>query len=267
MTLYMGLQKITPTSSKEGMENPIAIYCSTLSGCNVNMSYGNVNVNLTSSPQIFDIPIGTTITFTMINMKGWNNYFAYRYEGGAYINQTNPFNVILNSTIKLIEITASSSSGGGCCIPYYTNIKYSNGITKFANEVQIGDKLLGYNEKTSQFIETEVLGITEVLRKDLIRVETKTKSLDLTVDHPIYTNKGWSSYNPKMTNSVYSDVEIPFENKLSIAMKLLTETGEYEDIISIKEIYQPENIVTYTYDVTNGIDTYITNGFISHNHN
>ena len=75
----------------------------------------------------------------------------------------------------------------------------------------------------------------------------------------------WASLNPELTNNVYSDVSIPEDNKLRIGMKLLTEDG-YDEIIKIDLLPQNELIKTYTYDVTNGIDTYITNGFISHNH-
>ena len=74
-----------------------------------------------------------------------------------------------------------------------------------------------------------------------------------------------TSLNPELTNKVYSDVSISEDNKLRIGMKLLTEDG-YDEIIKIDLLPQNELIKTYTYDVTNGIDTYITNGFISHNH-
>ena len=191
----------------------------------------------------------------------------------TYQNATNwsthasKFDAIENYTITRSngQVTVTPNSTG-CCVPYYTEIKYADNTTKQADEVKVGDKLIGYNINSQTFEEIEVLKITEILRNDLLRITTKSnKTLDLSVDHPLLSEDGWASLNPELTNSVYSDVTISEENKLRIGMKLLTEDG-YDEIIKLDLLPQNELIKTYTYDVTNGIDTYITNGFISHNH-
>ena len=177
------------------------------------------------------------------------------------------FDAIENYTITRsngqVTVTPNSTA---CCVPYYTEIKYADNTIKQADKVKVGDKLIGYNINSQTFEEIEVLKVTEILRNDLLRITTKSnKTLDLSVDHPLLSEDGWASLNPELTNRVYSDVSIPEDNKLRIGMKLLTEDG-YDEIIKIDLLPQNELIKTYTYDVTNGIDTYITNGFISHNH-
>ena len=248
--------------------NFIDVFLSSNSEVNgvITLTYNNNSEIITKSSKILNIPVGTTLTFTWTENTRSISSFNYYFNNmdSVNYNSSSSFTITLANNVKSIILYTATASV--CCIPYYTNIKYANGIEHFADEVQVGDILLGYNEITNEFVPTTVLNITEVLRKDLIRVRTKNHTLDLTVDHPILSDNGWTSYDPELTNRTYSDITIPLGNKLSTNMRLLVENGDYEQIISIEEKILDNNIVTYTYDVTDGIDTYITNGFISHNH-
>ena len=151
-----------------------------------------------------------------------------------------------------------------CCIPYYSLVHYPNDIYKEAKDVKIGDSILGYNIYTEEIQEVEVLNITKVTKNKYVEVclEDNIK-LEITEDHPVYTNYGWCCYSPEISHYKYYK-DIYSLSKLSSNMKLLTIDG-YKRITAINKISLPESIDMYTFDTTNGIDTYITQKCIVHN--
>ena len=94
----------------------------------------------------------------------------------------------------------------------------------------------------------------------MVHVVTPNHIIDITVDHPILTNQGWAVYNSHYNS--YKDLN---KIDLTYGLKLLTSDNTYEDILSIDYYTIDEPLKTYTFDVTNGIDTYVTSGLISHN--
>ena len=196
---------------------------------------------------------GTTVSVYFGGSTLKTHYLTFITDGSSVTYSSNYSYTTSVSTPIVITVE-------GCCIPYYTEVNYYDGTTKTAENVKVGDKLLGYNELTKQFEEAEVLNIIHKLRKELVIVKTENYEIEITPDHPILTNKGWAVYDTNIDN--YKSIEkIPLTNDL----KVLTKDGDYEDIISIdyRELENP--IDTYTYDVTDGIDTYVAAGFISHN--
>lgn len=203
------------------------------------------------------LPLNTSITFTagltgygIITVDGVNTYMGNSSSGSgtATITFTSSSSVV---TITLYPV---------CCIPYYTPVNYFDGSTKTAENVQVGDKLLGYDENIGDFVEVEVLNIVHKLRNQLVKVTTDNYELELTPDHPILTDKGWAVYDTNAGN--YKNID---KIQLTTDLKVLTINGEYEDIKSIgyRELEAP--IDTYTFNITDGIDTYVAAGLISHN--
>ena len=190
-------------------------------------------LNITTGTLLYD-NTGTTINYTV----------------GSYNN-------------GMITKTSSSNTGGDsnlCCIPYYTQVNYFDGTTKNAEDVKIGDKLLGYNESTQEFVEVEVLNVIHKIRNQLVKVKTRNYEIEITPEHPILTDQGWAVYDLNAIN------DYDFEKiQLDTSLKLLTEKGKYEKIISIKYNELDESIDVYTFNITDGIDTYVANGIISHN--
>lgn len=158
-----------------------------------------------------------------------------------------------NSTVKL-EFNL------GCCIPYYTEVNYFNGTTKVAEDVKIGDKLLGYDTTDKELKEVEVTNIIKKIRKDLVKVKTQNYEIEITPDHPILTDKGWAVYDTNYSN--YQGVD---KIKLDSSLKLLTKENNYEQIISVTLDELNEPIDVYTFNTTDGIDTYLAKGLILHN--
>ena len=147
------------------------------------------------------------------------------------------------------------------CIPYYTKVNYFDGTTKNAENVAIGDKLLGYNENTKSFIEVEVLNVITVSKNQLVKVITENHEIEITTDHPLLTDKGWAVYDLEIENSN------TFEKiQLDTSLKLLTKENVYENILSIELEELKESIDVYTFDTSNGIDSYVANGLVSHNY-
>lgn len=216
------------------------------------------SVHKTTLPFKFLFPINTLLTFqttlgyAILTIDGIDTYIGDSSSpGSTTITFTNSSSAV---TLSCYPIAAT------CCIPYYTPVNYFNGSTKTAECVQVGDKLLGYDENTRNFVEVEVLSITHKLRSQLVKVTTNNYELELTPDHPILTDKGWAVYNLDAGN--YKNLN---KVQLTTDLKMLTMNGDYEDIVSIEYRELDVPIDTYTFNVTNGIDTYIAAGLISHN--
>ena len=175
---------------------------------------------------------------------------------GKYQNQSSiPISYTASTSISL-QLGVGSYN---CCVPYYTEIIYSDNTTKTAENVHVGDKLLGYNEITGEFDEVEVLDVIHKLRNELVTVKTENYEIEITPDHPILTDQGWAVYNLEASN--YIDV-----NKIQLTddLKVLTVTG-YEDISSIEYRTLETPMDTYTFNVSDDVDTYVTAGLVSHN--
>lgn len=150
-----------------------------------------------------------------------------------------------------------------CCVPYYSQILYADSTTKSAEDVRVGDILLGYNENTSEFVNVEVLSITKKHRRDLCKIEFDDDSfIELTPEHPILTTDGWCVYDASI-KSVYS--ESMDLKTLKIGMQVLHANHVLKTIKNIQMIVLDSRIDTYTFDTSEGIDTYIAEGCVVHN--
>lgn len=171
-----------------------------------------------------------------------------------------------NPGTKIIYITPGETvsvvigRGNSCCIAYNTPVNYYDGTTKNAEDVRIGDKLLGYDENAQTFVEVEVLGITERVKWQMVHIVTPNHFIDITADHPLLTDRGWAVYDSNYNN--YPDLN---KIELEYGLKLLTSDGTYEDILSIDYYTLKDPIKAYTFNVTDNVDTYIAAGLVSHN--
>lgn len=152
-----------------------------------------------------------------------------------------------------------------CCVPGYSKILYSDNTTKPAEEVKIGDKLLGYSVSQKDFCEVEVYNIIQKQRVELVKITLDNDiTLEVTPDHPIYTNQGWACYNPdESTYKSASDIEklIVLTDELSV----LTSDGKFHKISNIEYSKLDTEITTYTFNTTIGIDTFIAENCVVHN--
>lgn len=133
------------------------------------------------------------------------------------------------------------------CFPGRTRIKMWDGSTKAIEEIEIGDRVLSYDERKNKLVAKTVLEVKCTGKKETYTFETVSgKKITCTANHPVWTREGWKEV---------------FEAK-SIATTE-TRTGDFffESIIgsrfkAVEKVYNLE---------VEGTHTYIADGFIVHN--
>ncbi|MBO4622453.1 MAG: hypothetical protein J5691_01065 [Bacilli bacterium] len=223
----------------------------------LDVSYGSHTLNTTGAGDVLFIN-NTTVATVATMGDDISCSFVIAQDGTTVTFTGNAGSIVINVSSQPVVVTIGR--GLSCCVKYDTPIDYYDGTTKNAEDVRVGDKILGYDEKAQVFVEVEVLGIKERIKHEMVHVVTPNHIIDITVDHPILTNQGWAVYNSHYNS--YKDLN---KIDLTYGLKLLTSDNTYEDILSIDHYTIDEPLKTYTFDVTNGIDTYVTGGLISHN--
>ncbi|MBM3251645.1 MAG: hypothetical protein FJZ11_02525 [Candidatus Omnitrophica bacterium] len=133
-------------------------------------------------------------------------------------------------------------TSGGLCFLSGTPILMADGTTKPIEQIQIGDKVLAFNEKTGDMQEDKVVKLSVHNAKKYLIVN---ESLKVTPEHPFYSEGKW--------------VEI---GSLKIGDKLLKYPGQIQEITSIKEI--EEETTVYNLEVEPS-HTYFANDLLVHN--
>lgn len=184
---------------------------------------------------------------------------SYNFDGVSYVIRSgnSQTHTITNESYTINLSTAV------CCVPYYSQILYPNNITKSAEDVQIGDIIMGYNEFNNTYQEVEVLDIIHKNRTDLCKVIFEDDTyIELTTDHPILTNIGWCAYKPE-TSSVYESMGII--HQLESNHQVLQLDGEYKQIKELQSNILEQPIDVYTFNTTEGVDTFIAENCVVHN--
>lgn len=178
---------------------------------------------------------------------------------GSHYDNWTEHSIILTNLIYDFYMIESFT----CCVPYYLQILYPNNITKSAEDVKVGDMIMGYNESNNTYQEVEVLNIIHKNRPDLCKVIFEDDTyLEITPDHPILTNIGWCAYKPETSKSYKEVCEV---NQLTEEQKVLQLNGEYKQIKEIQMNMLKEPIDVYTFNTTEGVDTYIAEKCVVHN--
>lgn len=185
----------------------------------------------------------------------FNGVFNYFYS----TQQTEPnYHTITQTTNEVTNIYSFS-----CCVPYYSQIMLADNVTKSAEDVKIGDIILGYNEKTNEYQSVDVLNVIKKSRNDMCKVIFEDDTfMELTPDHPILTDYGWSAYQPE-TSAAYKSMGLI--HQLTTQQKVLQLNGEYKQIKDIEYNILEQPIDVYTFNTTEGIDTYIAENCVVHN--
>lgn len=168
------------------------------------------------------------------------------------------------SFVATTDTTIRITGGFTCCVPEYASISYLNS-KKPAADVKKGDIILGYNVKTNEIQEVEVLDIIKKYRTELVVIKFEDNTiLEVTPDHPVYTNSGWACY--RVEDSVYKNLhDIGELLQLTTQMSILKQDNKFYKIQEIEYKKFENPITTYTFNTTNGIDTFIAEGCIVHN--
>ncbi len=157
----------------------------------------------------------------------------------------------------------SCYSSGSCFLPG-TKITLSNGNIKNIEDINVGDKILTYDEKINKFNNQEVLELENPIRNHYYTMFLSDfSSIKLTDEHPIYSKidgeKTWASINPSNTLK-YDDLEV---EKLSIGDRVFTENNDFKMIISLIKTYG--KVQTYNLKSISNTHTFFANGILVHN--
>lgn len=133
------------------------------------------------------------------------------------------------------------------CLPAKTKIKLHDGSVKNIEEIEVGDKVLSFDEKKGKLVSKPVVAVKCTGKKEVFSFTTVSgKKIHCTAEHPVLTRSGWMAAHE--ANSIATTE---------------TRSGEYffESIIgcklkSIEPVYNLEVKDTHTY---------IADGFIVHN--
>ena len=250
--LFLGTREVTPAIMTGSSDLLVLNFGSSAASETITITVNNKSMSIGTYRADYCktfLPVDTVVSFSI--SAGTLNLYVNNVSVRTGTSFTYTFSS--NDSVTL-QIDA------GCCIPYYTKVNYYDGSEKTAEEVKIGDKLLGYNELTKQFEEVEVLNIIHKLRKELVTVRTENYEIEITPDHPILTDKGWAVYD--LNNSNYKDVD---KIKLTNDLKVFVSSKEYENITSIEYVEIETPIDTYTFNVTDDVNTFVAAGVVLHN--
>lgn len=133
------------------------------------------------------------------------------------------------------------------CFPAGTKIKMADGTSKPIEEVEEGDYVLSFDEKTGKLVSKKVIVTKVTGYKDVYEFKTISgRKVTCTNNHPVYTRKGWK-----------------FICEADDIATLNTKTGTYYHESVLDSRYKGYAKV-YNLEVED-THTYIANGFIVHN--
>lgn len=145
-----------------------------------------------------------------------------------------------------------------------TLITMSDGRSKRIDEIKVNDEILSYNFEKNIIEKAIVDEISDPIHENFVRITlsdgTENKN---TYDHPYYVvDKGWCSFNPKLTKDNYNLEVFQMEvgdYVLSIANKSLQEI-QITNIEKFKKIVKTYNLKKVTRN-----NNFFANGILVHN--
>ncbi|SEE29483.1 Ataxin-1 and HBP1 module (AXH) [Tenacibaculum sp. MAR_2010_89] len=152
------------------------------------------------------------------------------------------------------------------CFIVGTKITMANGKQKNIENVIKGDKVLTYNLKTKEIEIGEVKKTVspEHTKFVLFKFENGIENTN-TLDHPYYVKgKGWSSYDPKMTQIKYG-LKV---NKIKIGDVVLSYKQRTKKVVELKLVNQQlisELQKTYNLDKVSKNHNFFANSILVHN--
>ena len=251
-TLNVELEKRKATvtfssmSGKEANANDLEVYLN-----------GNLIKTISDST---DIPF--TVTCDIGDVLTTHGAVVQYYFNGEYY-EANTSTAGTTHTITEYDNTITDLYLAYCCVPYYSQILYADSTTKSAEDVRVGDILLGYNENTSKFVNVKVLDVIKTHRKDLCKIEFDNDTfMELTPEHPILTTSGWCVYDANIRSTYSESIAL---KTLEVGMQVLQTNHVLKTIKNIQLVILDNNIDTYTFNTSDGVDTYIAEGCVVHN--
>jgi hypothetical protein len=259
---------ITIPSSSDSRRNDLPIICISGSG-----EYIDVELPQPSTTEIIHTITYNVPPYSKISLDAYSGGVLYNanlmitnssiYPADNYLEINDMAYLIsdYNNNVDIIDV--KDEIDFNCCVPYYSQILYPNNLTKSAEEVKVGDIILGYNESNNTYQDIEILNIVKKSRNDICKIIFEDDTyVELTPDHPILTNIGWCAYKPE-TSTAYESMGLI--HQLETNQQVLQLNGEYKQIKEIQMNYLEQPIDVYTFNTTERVDTFIADNCVVHN--
>lgn len=195
-----------------------------------------------------------------------NNLQLYYFPGATYTPTPSP------TIPPQPDVKRGNSSGGGggrggggggnsSCFIAGTQILMADHTQKNIEDVEVGDQVMGYDEKTKKQVEQTVLEIESPIRDHYYNVKLADGTvLGMTDEHPLYTKDGWKSIAPENTAKENAALKV---GKLNTGDKVLKNSGEYVAVVSFDE--KKGKVQTYNLKKVSGFNDFFANGVAAHN--
>lgn len=120
------------------------------------------------------------------------------------------------------------SCGGSTCFPAGTKVTMWDGTKNNIEDVEVGDKVLSQSEAGIQSSST-VTDLDRPMRKHMCQVSfTNGNTLELTDEHPLFSENGWKAINPK--NTAKENATLPV-SQLKKGDRMIKEDGSYDEVL------------------------------------
>jgi hypothetical protein len=192
--------------------------------------------------QRFDLPVNKDYD--------WDHLSTFRFE----IMEVYPGN-------KWPDVAISEMDLALCCFSTNTTIFSNNGQISY-DELGTHAQITTIDLKTNETQEAEIVKLNSQIHTKLYQVSTGTKSIDITVNHPIYVKDlGFVSIARLQTIFKTNDFRDLINHVEVLTYNSETKATEYETITAITE--KEGRFETFTISEVSSVGAYIANGFIT----
>lgn len=151
--------------------------------------------------------------------------------------------------------------GNSSCFIAGTKILMADNTQKNIEEVEIGDQVMGYDEKNKKLVAQTVLEMESPVRDHYYSVKLSDGTvLGMTDEHPVYTKDGWKAIAPENTAKENAALKV---GKLKLGDKVLKNSGTYVTVVSMNE--KKGSVQTYNLKKVSGYNDFFANGVAAHN--
>lgn len=154
-----------------------------------------------------------------------------------------------------------------CCFLPGTKVSMSDGSYKNIEDVQVGDFVKSFDEKSQSFVNSKVLSLERPVREGYYNLfYGDNQIIRVTNEHPFYTRKadglvGWCSIEPDVTNVFYPN--LGRIGSLEVGDSIFTEDNTWVVVTGFD--YVKENVQTYNLKDINSTHTFFADGLLVHN--
>lgn len=191
-------------------------------------------------------------------VEDWNCTAWSACSGGVQTRTCTDLNACGTTLNKPAE-SQSCSTGGSSCFPAGTKILMEDGNEKNIEDVKVGDKILGFSG--DEQVVVEVLELESPVRDHIYTLAFEDGStLELTREHPLYSEDGWKSLSPEETALENDELEV---KELRLGDKVLNSKGNYVKITGID--YAEKQVQTYNLKRVSDCNNFFANSYLAHN--